>query len=96
MKYPDRRFISRMVVRACLVWLALRVAVLALEGGASVDLYTSVVIVTVTVALVLLDGRRRNEHMFLANLGVPLPALLIIATLPPVVLEVALSLADLP
>jgi hypothetical protein len=91
-----------MVARASLVWLGLRAAMLALAGtlsgagGASVDLYSSVLIIVVTVALVLWDGRRRNEHLFLANLGVPLRALAIIAALPPLVLEMGLSLADLP
>ena len=42
---------------------------------------------------VTLDGRRRNEHLFLANLGVSLPALIVLALLPPVIFEIAISIS---
>ncbi len=64
-----------------------------MAGGPSVDLYSSVLIIVVTVVVVALDGRRRNEHFFLANLGVSLPALLILAALPPTAMELAYGVA---
>ena len=74
MKFPDRWFTWLTVARAYVVWLALRLSALYVSGGdPSVDLYSSVLIIVVTVVLVTMDGRRRNEHFFLANLGVPLP-----------------------
>lgn len=94
MKFPDRWFTWLTVARAYIVWLALRLAALYVSGGdPSADLYSSVLIIAVTVVLVTLDGRRRNEHFFLANLGVPLPALLVIAALPPTVMELAYGVA---
>jgi hypothetical protein len=93
--FPNRTFAWLTVIRAYVVWLALRVAMLA-AGGLGVNLYSSVLAIAVTVALVTLEGRRRNEHLFLANLGVPLPALLILAGLPPTVMELAIGVAALP
>ncbi len=96
MIFPDRTFTWLTVFRAFVVWLALRIVSLAAGVGLVVDLYASVLIIVVTVALVTLDGRRRNEHLFLANLGVSLTALLILAGLPPAVMELAIGIAALP
>ena len=91
-RLPDRSFLWRMVARACVVWLALRVASLAPTGVLPISLYVTVLVVVVTTALVTLDGRRRNEHMFLANLGVSLPTLFVLAAAPPTIMEIALSI----
>ena len=101
-RLPDKSFLWRMVARACVVWLALRVASLAPTGGLwasipraaglPISLYVTVLVVVVTTALVTLDGRRRNEHMFLANLGVSLPTLFVLAAAPPTIMEIALSI----
>ncbi len=95
MIFPDRTFAWLTVIRAYVVWLALR-AVMLVAGGLAVNLYASVLAIGVTVGLVTLEGRRRNEHLFLANLGVSLPALLILAALPPTVMELAIGIATLP
>lgn len=94
---PSRTFAWLTVIRAYVVWLALRIVMLAPPGaGLGANLYASILAIAVTVALVTLDGRRRNEHLFLANLGVSLPALLILAALPPTVMELAIGIALLP
>jgi hypothetical protein len=64
---------------------------MAPSGVLTIRLDLTVLIIAVTVALVTLDGRRRNEHMFMANLGVSLPSLIAVSALPPTIMEIALS-----
>ncbi len=108
MRHPDRTLTWRMITRATVIWVALRVASMvpsipaalrvapmAPSDVLTVSLYLTVLIIAVTVALVTLDGRRRNEHLFMANLGVSLPTLITVAAIPPTVLEIALSIGVL-
>lgn len=59
-------------------------------GAPLLNLRTSVVAVAVVATLGLIDARRRNEDVFLANLGVGYPATLTVAAIPALCLEILL------
>ncbi len=52
----------------------------------------AVALVGLVAGLALLDSKRRNEILFLANVGVPFSTLAFLAALPPAVIELLLIL----
>jgi len=80
-------FLRSIVVRATGIWIALHVALLALFKVLSLEPPAMLAVVAVVAWLTSLHGRRTSEHVFLANLGVPEWVLVIVAALPPSLLE---------
>jgi hypothetical protein len=68
--------------RTAYMWLVVRLFVLLATGTGAVELPAAVLIVAVVVFFRHLDGVRRNEFLFLQNLGVSLanPMTIMIAT----------------
>jgi hypothetical protein len=92
---PYRPFTIAILLRAAGSWIAVRVAMLMLQGMYGIDpslalsaLASLGVIVTATI-IVLFDLSRLNERLFLGNLGVRTGALVALAALPPASLEAA-------
>lgn len=100
--YPTRRMARAVILRSVVIWLALRAAVAIVSAlispstwlgdGIALDGRAALVVIAMSVALVGLDARRLNEHLFLANLGVPFTAILATGAFAPTVLEVAAAM----
>jgi hypothetical protein len=83
---PHRTFIVGLVKRALFLWVGIKAIVtlfLASTGGKA-TVRTAIVIVLLVGFLSLLDARRRNEHIFWANLGVAPWTLAALASIPAV------------
>ena len=94
MHLPDRRFTIALLRRALYVWLGTRLLVAVGGGGGvvgrglvSLTLRATGVIVLLVAFLSLLEARRRNEHLLLANFGVPEAALVGLSMLPALIAE---------
>ena len=101
LRVPDRTFTIPILVRGTIVWGSLRAA-LALATWLMTGLERPTLEVTVGAAawgtlvvgaLGLLEIRRRNEHMLLANLGYGQGLLAAVAAVPALIGEIAISLA---
>jgi len=75
-----RRFRNAYVIRGGLVWVAVRLTA-AFARIPSPNMIQEAFILGVVVAAVLLDARRRNEDLFLGNLGIP-PGAIVLHALP--------------
>jgi len=100
MRLPDRRFTAALLRRALYLWIGVRLLV-ALAGGGGVSdrglrpltsRATGLVVLLVGF-LSLLEARRRNEHLLLANLGVPETSLAGLSLLSAILGETAVWLA---
>ncbi len=67
---PPARYVGVLLWRTAVLWLAFHTAAFMLDGGLSFSFRARLFLVAVTVALLLLDARRRSERRFFANLGV--------------------------
>jgi hypothetical protein len=99
---PERLFSAPMLMRGALIWGFVRAGLALvpwLMAGfeepftVNVTVGAAAWIVLVVGALGLIEVRRRNEHLLLANLGFRQRTLAVIAGLPAVVGEVAIALA---
>ncbi len=93
MRLPVQPFLRLLLQRAVGIWLGARLMLsfVAIPIDAPLlNLRTSVVAVAVVAVLGLIDARRRNEDVFLANLGVGYPVILAVAAIPALCLEVLL------
>jgi len=97
---PDLVIAKRLLVRAAVIWAGVRgcyaLAVLLLAGvfGAPelrLPITTDVAIAALTVGLVLMEVKRRHEAILLANLGVPLTSVALLAAVPALVGTAILS-----
>lgn len=85
--------------RGVILWLLARAMVVsvsaAFSGQVSVRLLppTACALALGVGALGFLDARRRNEHRFLANLGISPIVIALICTIPPLVGELAIGVA---
>jgi hypothetical protein len=103
MRLPDRRFAIALLQRALYLWLGTRLLV-ALVGGGGVAGRGLVsptpgatgAIVLLAVFFSLLDARRRNEHLLLANFGVSETVLAGLCALPALIGETAVWLVTAP
>ena len=94
MRFPDRRFTTGLLRRAVFLWLGVRLLV-ALAGGGGVGGRGLVplaprgagLVVLLVGLLGLLEARRRNEHVLLANFGVPQGRLAGLSVLPALIAE---------
>lgn len=92
-RLPVQPFARALLLRAVVIWCGARV-MLAIGGmpvGAPLlNLRTSVIAVAVVGALGLIDVRRRDEDVFLADLGVGYPVIVALSALPALGLEILL------
>lgn len=65
-------------IRGGLVWIAFRFAA-GIAGIGDPNVLQEVFILAVVGAAVMLDARRRDEDLFLGNLGIPLTAIFVCA-----------------
>lgn len=89
---PPAAFLGRIVGRSAIAWGALRGVVGFLPGGADLAVRTSLLLIVIAAWLALFFGRRRNEPLFLANLGVRRGVIAGCALLVPVLGEVAVRI----
>lgn len=99
--FPDRTFAFPVLGRSLTIWAAARAA-LVLLGWLMADRAepltlavtrgASAWVVLVVGALGLLEIRRRNEHLLLANLAIPQPTLAALAAAPALIGEVVIAL----
>lgn len=80
------RFRNAYLYRGFAVWAGLRV-VLAFFGLPNPNVLERVLIVGIAAIAVLLDAKRRDEDVFLGNLGVSAVAIVLVALQVPVILE---------
>lgn len=78
-------FRNAFLIRGAVIWLGVRI--LAAWGGVGdANVLQEGFVLLVVAGLVLVDARRRNEDLFLANLGVPAWAIAVLGAagaLPP-------------
>jgi hypothetical protein len=95
-RLPVQPFARALLLRSVVIWVGTRImfAIGGIPAGAPLlNLRTSVMAVAVVAILGLIDARRRNEDLFLANLGVGYPAILAVAAFPALCLEILLLYA---
>jgi len=103
MRLPDRRFTAGLLRRGFYLWVGARLLV-ALAGGGGVESRAlvplapraTVLLVFLTGFLGLLEARRRNEHLLLANFGVPEAGLAGLGVVPALVAETVVWLVARP
>jgi hypothetical protein len=102
MRVPDRLLTLALLQRALYLWVGVR-RLVALGGGGGAGPYglrplpvraTGLVVLIVSF-LGLLEARRRNEHVLLANFGVPQSSLAGLSALSPVLAEIVVQLVTL-
>ena len=86
LRFPPPRFAAVLLARGTLIWLAVRLGA-ALTSGIKPSALAAVVIVAAATTLTSYDARRQGEHLFLANLGIPVTLLVAIAGTPALVFE---------
>ena len=98
---PNPEFARRLLIDGSILWVLLRVAhfvvgaLAADQLGAptlAIGLPAAATIVTLTGALTLLDVLRRREGILLANLGVPLRAVVVTGAIPALIGEVGAAI----
>lgn len=91
MAFPTWTFARAILIRSFIVWAGIRAFLLLLGSGVRLGLHASLLLIVVVAALTTLDGRRRNEHIFLANLRVPTFWLVFLAVVVPALLEILIA-----
>ena len=100
LRMPDWTFTGPLLGRSALIWASARAclafvnwAVAGFAGPFSLAVTAKAAIWTAAVVGVLgvLELRRRNEHLLLANLGIPQRTLAALATVPAILGELALA-----
>lgn len=100
-RLPERGMTIALLRRGALLWLLARMLVVAsgaaLSGHVSLGIFapTALALSLAVGAMGLLDARRRNEHRFLANLGVSPLTIVLLSIIPALVAELALRIAGL-
>ncbi|HEY3935755.1 MAG TPA: hypothetical protein VGL65_14170 [Gemmatimonadales bacterium] len=98
-RLPERSFAMGLLLRGAMLWLLARLLVVSTSAAVSGRISGSLLPTTALAfalgvgALGLLDARRRNEYRFLANLGVSQIVILMLATIPALLGELALGIA---
>jgi hypothetical protein len=93
MVLPHKAFAHRLLVNSALIWVGVR-GFLFLVAQLWTGWQLACGVVALTTVLAVLDIRRRNEHLWLENLGVARLMVAGIAFAPPVVLELARALVS--
>jgi len=100
-RLPERSLTVALLRRGAVLWLLARLMVgsmsAAVSGHGSVGLLppTALALALAVGALGLLDARRRNEHRFLANLGVSQIVIVTLSTIPALLGELAVGVGGL-
>jgi membrane protein YdbS with pleckstrin-like domain len=97
-RLPERTLAVALLARATFLWLVLR-AVIATFGVVTstrnpwvLTIPMALVLIGMVGGLSLLDARRRNEHRFLANLGVSQAMMVVLSMTPALVAEMLVGL----
>ena len=87
--FPPEPFRAMLLRRAGVLWLLIRLTLLAFGGLDYLRLMppTSVAVIALATWLTLLDAGRRHETVLLADLGVGRTGLASISAIPPLMLE---------
>ena len=85
-------FTRALLLRGLAAWFAVR-ALAASAGLLEMNLLQAAFVTALAGVLVLLDAARRGEDLFLANLGIPLAALVAVGALPALLGELLLVVA---
>ena len=86
---PPLAFSIRILGKATVIWIGLRAGLIFVGVGPAVDIRTAVGIAALSASLAVFDILRRNEHVFMENLGVSRLGLVLLSVAPPVVFESA-------
>ena len=89
---PPSPFLASVLLRSSVIWVGLRGMLFILFTLVVPSFAAAALIVGVTALLTTMEGRRRNEHVFLANLGVQVWFLALAAAVLPLVGELAVRL----
>ncbi len=96
MALPTWTFARAIFLRSFIVWAGIRATllllVIALGGGLRLGFHAALLLIVVVAALTTLEGRRRNEPIFLANLRVPSFWLVLLAAAVPALLEILIAI----
>jgi hypothetical protein len=100
-RLPNLEFGRRFLIDGTVIWVLLRCALYALvivspdrfgPPTLALGLPASVTLVTMCGALSLLDVLRRRESILLANLGIPLRAVVVTGAIPALIGETLMTL----
>ena len=101
MRLPPWRFTSAVLVRSVVIWAPIRILASAVNAMVPreptdpsplvLSPSTIVAVVAVTTGLTWLDWARRNEILFLTNLGVSRRALILLAGLLPLLCSITVA-----
>ena len=100
-RLPERSMAFALIRRGAILWLLARILVVVsgagLSGHVSLGIFapTALALSLAVGAMGLLDARRRNEHRFLANLGVSPVMIVLLSTIPALIGELAFGIAGL-
>ncbi len=92
MALPSWTFVRAIFFRSLIVWVAIRAVLVADSGDLQISVHAALLLIIAATALATLEGRRRNEHIFLANLRVPIFLLVLLAALLPALLEILIAI----
>jgi len=99
MRLPERLFAVALLRRALYLWIGVRLLVALAGGGGAASrglvpltLRATGLVVLLVGFLGLLEARRRNEHVLLANFGTPQASLAGLSVLPAIMAETAVWL----
>lgn len=93
--WPDRVFLRGYVARSAQVWIVVHVVLAVLTGGDVIALpaVAAAVLLLTAGAVGILEARRRDQVLFLQNLGVS-PVMIFTCCMPaPAMLEAGLAIA---
>lgn len=82
-------FRNAFLIRGMVVWGGLRLAMVVIPSG-PLPMFAKAFLILMVALAVWMDARRRNETVFLANLGVPTHAIVLCAVILPASLELFL------
>ena len=101
MRLPGRPFAGALLGRAAVFWAGCRLlvplAVAVFSGSLTARDITEPrpALAPIVGCLGLIEARRRNEHIFLANLGVAQPAIALVSAAPALAGELAIAALSL-
>jgi hypothetical protein len=97
---PERSMTTALLRRGALLWFFARLALLAVgamrpdRGTWRLGTSAAFMLIIAVGALGYLEARRRNEHRFLANLGVSPTMIIVLSLLPAFAAEIVLGLVS--